>query len=234
MIEPNSNLLPEQVNTLREVVAQFAAAPTEAALIARTREVVGQVRKNAAPLGNHAFRRIARSLHEFVHDFGRGTQPRSATALRSVQQATEFLARLLEPNLFAAGRNLPAGQVLALDDDADLRATVITALAAAGLRVTGCDSAEAALAALGAQRFDTIVADVRLPAMDGTAFCTHARELPAYRRTPILFLTVADTLDKRAETSLSGGNEFLGKPFNVFELALRVETWVVKQQLQLL
>lgn len=231
---PNSDLLPDQVRILREVIAQLSVAPAEEALLSRAREAVTQVRRNAAPLGNHAVRRIARGLHDFIHDLARHSRPPEASPLRTARHASEFLAQLLEPELFAAGRNLPAGQILAIDDDADLLATVTTALTGAGLRVTGCESAEAALTTIHAERFDTIVADVHLPQMDGPAFCTHARDLAAYRRTPIVFLTVADTVDKRAETSLNGGNEFIAKPFNVYELALKVESWVLKHQLQLL
>ena len=231
---PAAELLPEQTRILREVIGQLSAAPGETALLARACEVGTQVRRNATPLGNHAFRRIARGLDDFLHDLCRHEQPPEALALRTVRQAVEFLGQLLEPRLFAAGRNLAPGQVLALDDDPDIVSTVTTALTGTGLRVTGSESAEAALNAIATQRFDTIIADVRLPEMDGPAFCAQARELPAYRRTPIVFLTSADTIDIRAEASLSGGNEFLAKPFNVYELALKVESWVLKQQLQLL
>lgn len=230
---PNADLLPDQVRILREVVAQLSAAPAESSLLTRAMEVVTQVRRNSAPLGNHAFRRIARGLHDFIHDLARHTQAPEAPALRTVRNAVEFLTQLGDPQLFEAGQNLPPGRVLAIDDDADILSTVITALTGTGLHVTGCESAEAALIAIETQRFDTIVADVRLPEMNGPDFCAHARQLSAYRRTPILFLTVADTLDKRAETSLSGGNEFIAKPFNVYELALKVESWVLKQHLQL-
>ena len=231
---PDAALLPAQVRTLREVAAQLATAPAEAALLRRAGEVIAEVRRNASALDRHAFYRITRDLHEAITALGHQGQPPSATTVRTIRQAAEFLARLLEPRLFATGHDLPPGQVLAIDDDADLLATVTTALTAAGLQVAGCASAEEAMIAVAAQRFDTIIADVRLPGMDGTAFCAHARDLPAYRRTPIVFLTVADSLDQRAATSLSGGSEFIAKPFNVAELVVKVETWVLKHQLQLL
>ena len=231
---PDADLLPEQVRILREVIAQLSAAPAQTALLTRASEVVTQVRRNATPLGNHAFRRIVRGLDEFIHDLVRHNQPPETLALRTVRHAGELLAQLLDPRLLAAGRNLAASRILAIDDDADILSAVTTALTDTGLHVTGCESAEAAMAAIEAQRFDAIVVDVRLPKMNGPAFCAHARELPAYRRTPILFLTVADTIDQRAETSLSGGSEFIAKPFNVYELALKVEGWVLRHQLQLL
>ncbi|MGB8169803.1 MAG: response regulator [Chthoniobacteraceae bacterium] len=231
---PDPELIPEQVRVLREVIAQLSAAPAERALLSRASEVVTQVSRNASTLGNHAVRRLSRDLRDFIHDLGRRPEPPETLPLRTARHAVEFLTHLLEPELFARGRDLPPGQVLLIDDDTDLLSTVATTLTGVGLHTTGCESAEAAVIAIEAQRFDAIVADVCLPEMNGPAFCAHARDLPAYRRTPIIFLTVADTLDKRAETSLSGGSDFIAKPFNVYELALKVETWALKQQLQLL
>lgn len=229
---PDVDQLPDNVRTLCEAIAQLSAAPAELPLLGRVQEAVAGIAINASPLGAHPFRRIIQLMGEFAREIGGTGQPPAPGVLRTLRQGGELLSRLLEPRLFAAGRDLAPAQVLVIDDDADLLAAVTTALTSAELEVTGCRSAEEALDTIRARRFDAIVADFRLPEMNGAAFCTRARELPAYRRTPVLFLTVADTLDKRAETSLSGGNEFIAKPFNVFELALKVQGWALRHQLQ--
>ena len=54
------------------------------------------------------------------------------------------------------------------------------------------------------------------------------------RRTPIVFLTVGDTVENRAQSSLNGGNDFIVKPFNVRELALKAVTWACRRQFSLL
>ena len=51
--------------------------------------------------------------------------------------------------------------------------------------------------------------------------------------TPIIFLTGNDSQENRVESSLRGGNEFLPKPFNLQELALRSLTLIIKSQLKI-
>jgi CheY-like chemotaxis protein len=226
--------LPVQVGLVRAAIAQLVESPADPARLATVGKETKALVEATEPLGRHALCGVSHGLRELVHDFQCSGQIPPANTLRTLRHTAEFLERLLDPRLFTAAKNLPQGHVLAIDDDADLLATVMATLKFAGLDVSGCASAEEAIVAVESLRFDAIIADVRLPEMNGPAFCAHTRALPTYRRTPIVFLTVADTLDKRAETSLSGGNEFIAKPFNVFELALKIETWVLKSQLQLL
>jgi len=66
--------------------------------------------------------------------------------------------------------------------------------------------------------------------MSGIDMCGRIRELPAHKKTPIVFLTVGDTVENRAQSSLNGGNDFIVKPFNVRELALKAVTWAYRRQ----
>lgn len=229
----NPDRLPDEVRTFREILAQLSTAPTDPVLLDRAGEALAGIAANATLLGSRGLLRVVRAFQEVLRDFERSENAPTVESLRTMRHTGDLLTRLIEPRALAAGRDLAPARVLCLDDDADLRETVMTALRGAAIEVTGCPSAEDALRAVSGETFDTVLADLRLPEMDGVAFCARLREMPAYRRTPVLFLTVADTLDKRAETSLSGGNEFVAKPFNVAELVLKVECWTLKHQLRL-
>lgn len=230
---PNPARLPDEVRTFREVLALLSTAPGDPTLLAHAGEALAGIAAQATLLDHRALLRLVRGFQGMLRDFAQGAQPPAPGVLRTLRHAGELLTRLIEPQTLKDGRELPPAQVLAVDDDADLLDTVLTSLRSSGLEVSGSASAEEALVALRAGSFDTLLVDLHLPDMSGAGLCTLARELPAYRRTPILFLTVTDTLDKRAETSLSGGNEFIAKPFNVSELVLKVECWALKQQLRL-
>ena len=41
------------------------------------------------------------------------------------------------------------------------------------------------------------------------------------------------TLENRVQSSLSGGNDFIGKPFNLHELTVKALTLIVKTELHL-
>jgi DNA-binding response OmpR family regulator len=88
-----------------------------------------------------------------------------------------------------------------------------------------------ALSVLGDNRFDLIFLDVNLPQGSGFDLCTQVRQLEDHRRTPVVFLTGMNNFKSRAQGSLSGGNDFIGKPFNLLELGVKALMWIFKGQL---
>jgi CheY-like chemotaxis protein len=226
-------LVPQQLRALRDAITTLAAAPADRALLTRAEALAAPVVHHAGAFGAHPFPRVARSLRDLLTHLAAQPAAPAATILRTARQAAEFLERLLDPALNSVAASLDSARILVVEDDAALLSAIAAALSAAGLDITTAASAEEAITAIAAAKFDTILADVGLPGITGTAFCAHAREQPAYRRTPILFLTGANTVDTRAATSLSGGSEFMAKPFNTHELVLKVELWALKHQLQL-
>lgn len=65
-----------------------------------------------------------------------------------------------------------------------------------------------------------VVLDVMLPGVDGFTICDTLRR--EGRDVPILFLTARSSLDDRVRGLEIGGDDFLGKPFDLRELMLRV------------
>jgi two-component system alkaline phosphatase synthesis response regulator PhoP len=78
-----------------------------------------------------------------------------------------------------------------------------------------------ALEALRSQRFGAAILDVMMPEMDGFSVCRTAR-LEGIE-TPILFLTARNEGVDRVEGLRLGANDYLGKPFMVEELLLRLD-----------
>lgn len=108
--------------------------------------------------------------------------------------------------------------ILAVDDDADLRALLKTALERDGHQVTALPSG-AAVTAEHCRWADCILLDVMMPGEDGFATCRRVRDLAD---CPILFLT-AKTGEADVLTGLGlGGDDYLTKPFRVAELRARV------------
>ena len=108
--------------------------------------------------------------------------------------------------------------ILAVDDDADLRALLKTALERDGHQVTALPGG-AAVTAEHCRWADCILLDVMMPGEDGFATCRRVRSLAD---CPILFLT-AKTEEADVLTGLGlGGDDYLTKPFRVGELRARV------------
>lgn len=122
----------------------------------------------------------------------------------------------------------PAADILVVDDDARLRALLQRFLAEQGHRVaTAADAAEAH-AALANMEFDLLVVDVMMPGETGLVFVEALRR--AGRETPVLMLTARGDPDDRVAGFEHGADDYLGKPFDPRELALRIRTILRRAQ----
>src|SRR6185436_12359663 len=113
-------------------------------------------------------------------------------------------------------------RLLLVDDDPGLRALLRATLDAVDVEVEEAADAQAAIAAIRRRSPDAIVLDVKLPGMDGLAFCRHLRGDPETTQIPIVILSGSD--DGTGEEALAAGaDSFLSKPFSPLELLAIVE-----------
>ena len=102
-------------------------------------------------------------------------------------------------------------RILVVDDDQLLRETVSWMLDGEGYTIVGLPSAEDALAQLEREQFDVLLADIRLPGMDGETFVDKVElQWPALARRTVLTSGLLH-LPRRA-------NPYLQKPFGRTQL----------------
>ena len=114
-------------------------------------------------------------------------------------------------------RDLP---LLLVEDDADSREMLVTALERFGIKVTAVDSADAALETLEQVHPQVIVSDIGLPRVDGYQLMRKIRSLPAEQggKTPAIALTGYVSTQDRSLAIDSGFQGHLAKPIEVEEL----------------
>jgi two-component system phosphate regulon response regulator OmpR len=112
--------------------------------------------------------------------------------------------------------------LLVVDDDVRLRALLQRYLAEQGFRVTAAEDAAAARRALAAFAFDLVVLDVMMPGESGLELTERLRR--EGRDVPVLMLTAAGSPDDRVAGFEHGADDYLPKPFDPRELALRIRT----------
>lgn len=71
---------------------------------------------------------------------------------------------------------------------------------------------------------DLILLDVMMPGIDGFEVCRRLRANPSTAGIPIIMLTALDDRSARLSGIDAGADEFLGKPFDMAELRMRVRT----------
>jgi two-component system alkaline phosphatase synthesis response regulator PhoP len=110
--------------------------------------------------------------------------------------------------------------ILLVEDELSLAEGIKLNLEMEGLACTWIPRGDEALKRILAEPYDLVLLDVMLPGMDGFSVCERVRAAKNF--TPILFLTAKNSEDDRVHGFETGGDDYLGKPFQVRELLTRV------------
>jgi two-component system OmpR family response regulator len=110
--------------------------------------------------------------------------------------------------------------ILIAEDDPALAEGLCYSLRQCGYAVDRVQNGLEADAALADMRFDLLILDLGLPAMDGFQILRRARARGS--RLPILILTARDSVDDRVQGLDLGADDYLAKPFSLSELQARV------------
>jgi DNA-binding response OmpR family regulator len=176
---------------------------------------------------------FAFAFEAFAADIAGMPDQASPSVVRTMSQAVDFLGILIEGNDRAVLDASGPGKILIVDDEPGALQLIAAAMQYAGLSPTTAATPSAGLAAAKRARFDLIFLDIGLPEMSGFDLCSQLRATPGHDRVPIVFLTGMATFQNRAQSSLSGGNDFIGKPFHVLELGVKALIWLFRGQLGL-
>jgi DNA-binding response OmpR family regulator len=106
-----------------------------------------------------------------------------------------------------------------VEDDFDLNETIVEYLAKF-FQVESVLDGEEAVVKVYENRYDLIVLDVKLPKIDGFEV---AKQIRQFSQIPIIFLTSLDSEKDVEQGFLSGGDDYIRKPFSLKELKYRID-----------
>lgn len=104
-------------------------------------------------------------------------------------------------------------KILIVDDSESIREVVSFTLENEGFEVLVANDGTDALKFLDGRKIDMIITDLHMPEMDGITLIKHVREMEAYQRIPILFLTTESQTAKKMEAKEAGATGWIIKPF---------------------
>ncbi|WP_125140345.1 response regulator transcription factor [Clostridium transplantifaecale] len=110
-------------------------------------------------------------------------------------------------------------RLLAVDDEPDILRTNQKYLESRGYRVDTAACAKDGLELLRRYSYDCILLDVLLPDLNGFELCKAVRAITS---APILFLSCMDDEEDKIRGLMSGGDDYITKPYSLKELAARV------------
>ncbi|KAB2732545.1 DNA-binding response regulator [Ochrobactrum sp. 695/2009] len=111
-------------------------------------------------------------------------------------------------------------RILVVEDDTILLDGLTVGLGLAGFTVDAVSNCCDAEAALAAQNYNAVVLDLMLPDGSGLDILKSMRR--GRDETPVLLLTARDQVPERIAGLDAGADDYVGKPFDLHELAARV------------
>jgi DNA-binding response OmpR family regulator len=113
--------------------------------------------------------------------------------------------------------------ILVIEDDPLVSRTIERCLRQSEYHVQVVNTGVAGLKAARRKIPDLVLLDVMMPGMDGYTVCKEMREDALLKDVPIIFLTAKNKVEDKIVGLSVGADDYLGKPFNVDELLLRVK-----------
>lgn len=114
-------------------------------------------------------------------------------------------------------------RILVVDDEADIRRLVATALEASGYEVLVAANGEEAIREAAHYLPDLVLLDITMAGMDGYTLYDRLRAKPVGLRSPIVFLTARSQIDETLLGFEKGAADYVTKPFHIRELLARVK-----------
>jgi len=110
-------------------------------------------------------------------------------------------------------------RILIVEDSPTMRQLISFALQ----RIEGAEISEAAdgaeaIAVLGRESFDLVLADINMPVMDGLKLVQHIRSTPACADLPVIIITTEGAEADRRRALDLGATAYLTKPIQTHQL----------------
>ncbi|HEX7518151.1 MAG TPA: response regulator [Chthoniobacterales bacterium] len=226
---------PETLAKLRTGHQVFARTEQEDLCRIEISKMHRQVRwlaASAGPLGFWKIARMANALEALLIQLHAKPKKITPSVIRTVAQAIDTLASLFDHATDPQTEGLAPPRILVVDDEIISRETICSALGKADFCALSLDDSLAAQRLLEQNHFDLIFLDVEMPGQSGLDLCVNIREMATNRATPVVFVTSHSDFGSRAQSTLSGGNDFIAKPFLLVELAVKALTWLFKESSQ--
>jgi len=120
--------------------------------------------------------------------------------------------------------------ILIVDDEKSLREALVVYLSQEGYEVHHCSSGEEALEMLKKTPFDILVADMKLPGIDGNNVLQEA--LLLYPEIIGIIITGFGTVESAVQAMKNGAYDYIAKPFQLVEISLLVKQALERRHLK--
>jgi CheY-like chemotaxis protein len=229
--------LPATLNNLRAAFQPLSRIGEEAAQVRLLDDLFRKIHAltgNSGIAGLLPISQMSDALEALLKELCEKPKNLNTSSIRTVALAIDFLGVLFDRSRLPEALlspDLPQAHVLVVDDEAISRRAITHALEKARLQSVSLEDPVAALELLKTKSFELIFLDVDMPGMTGFELCAKLRALPAHKKTPVVFVTGLTDFVSRSNSTMSGGNDLIAKPFLFMELAVKAIIHVLSARL---
>lgn len=114
-------------------------------------------------------------------------------------------------------------RILVIDDESIARITIDALLSSENYEMYFAENGEDGINIASEIQPDIILLDVMMPGMNGFETCRKIRSMATLAEVPILLVTALDDRESRMAGLQSGADDFITKPYDIFELQVRIQ-----------
>ena len=228
--------LPGTLYSLRQVLQTLVKADNEMARLKQVYELYRQVHAlngNAGLAGLAQIAHLSSAFEALLKEVYEKPKNINSSSIRTIASSVDFLGYLFEKGTLPGRQEMPVSKILVVDDEAISRRAIVYALEKAKLKSVNVEDPQQALQLLNDNEFDLVFLDVDMPNMSGFELCAKLRAMPQHKKTPVVFVTSLNDFDSRTNSTMAGGNDFIGKPFLFIELTVKALIHVMRSRFQL-
>ena len=113
--------------------------------------------------------------------------------------------------------------ILIVEDEAAIRIGLSAAMTRKGYRVITAENGNDAITKAVDHRPDLIISDILMPVLNGVEMKRQMNADPSLASIPLIYLTARTAVEDRVMGIRGGADDYVTKPFDIEELAARVE-----------
>ncbi len=125
---------------------------------------------------------------------------------------------------------MTVARILVADNELSMRELLAITLKKEGYEVSTADGGEAAIDALRREPFDLVIADVRMPTVDGIQVLKAAKDLAP--ETVVIMITAFSSTETAVEAMKLGAYDYITKPFKLDEIKLIIKNALERKRLR--
>ena len=220
------------INRMRHSLLGLASTPPETSALRSLWFLVHSFAQRALFLSDNRLGQFLDALDHLMQDLNDAPDQINPSTLRTLAQAIDFVAAISNPDVLKRLADPTTSRILIVDDEPGALQFISAALHLAGLEAETADDHSSCLKKLKDGRWDLIFLDIGLPEVDGFQLCTKIRGIEKLKATPIVFITGMASFKNKVTACLSGGSDFVGKPFNLCELGVKALNLLYLRQLE--